>query len=135
MAQPHILTGADLSIYINGAPFGIASELRWTIRNNRKAIYGIDNETPFEIPTGQRIIEGTINCYYLRSSGGLEGIGVLADGGDIIFEKYCTLVVVDRVTGDVVLSVQKMSAGDQSWSSAPKQLVTGNFAFMGIPSK
>lgn len=135
MGSASILTAADLALYINGQPFGLASAIRWSIKNGRKAIFGIDNEIPFEIPTGQRIIEGTVSCHYLRSSGGLEGIGVVADGGDIIFEKYCTLVAVDRGTGDVVLTVQKMSVGDQNWDAAPKQLVSGSFTFMGIPPK
>ncbi len=133
MAQSTVLRGADLSVYINNSPFGVASDLRWSIKNGRRPIFGIDSETPFDLAPGQRIIEGAITCYYVRGGGGLEGAGVVADGDVLLFEKYSTLTVTDRVSGDVILSIQKMNVGDQSWTAAPKGLVQGSFSFIGIP--
>src|SRR6266404_6482504 len=132
MSQAHVLRSADLSVYLNGQPLGIASNLTWSIKNGRRPIWGIDNESPMDLAPGQRIIEGTIQCYYLHNSGGLEGLAIVAAGNVLLFEKYSTLVVLDRVTGDVVLSVQKLSVGDQTWSAAPKGLVQGSFSFIGI---
>lgn len=132
MGNSKTIAAANVKVFINGKPFGIATAINWTASVGRHAIFGIDNETPFELAPGQRIIQGRMDVVRIRQSGGLEGAGVMAPDDDIMLEKYIQIVVNDRASDDSILNMPKAAADNQNWVAQSKGVVTGSFSFMGI---
>jgi len=132
MTQPKVLRGADIKVYINGQPIGVATAVRWEASDGRHAIYGIDQYTPFELAPGQTEIKGTVELVRLRIDGGLEGRGIHAPESKIMLEKYFALALVDRSTDTAILVVDNAAVNQQSWQVMAKGEVTGSFTFEGI---
>lgn len=132
MAQPRVLRGADLQVYINGNLFGTCTGLRWQSGKGNHAIHGIDQTEPFEIAPGQTYIRGSLESVRLRRDGGFEGRGIIAPQRLTLLEKYFSLAVVDRSTDTVLMVVDLVSADNQNWQVAPKQELMGSFTFEGI---
>ena len=132
MAIAKTLTGASLKLYINGRPFGIATSIEFSVDSGRRQIFGLDQVTPFELAPGASRITGRIECNRLRQDGGLEGRGLATPDKWIMFEKYISIMLVDRLTDSIVLKVDQAAVSDQSWSIVSKDVMKGTFSFMGM---
>lgn len=124
--------GAEFSIYINGQIFGIASSVRWRTTTGAQSIRGIDSAIPFEIAPGPAHISGSMSCYRLQDSAGIEGFGISPVESHVIRARYFDLQIVNRVTDTVVLRVPKAMASEQEWSIESKSVVSGSFNFEGL---
>ena len=132
MALTKTYTGADVKLYINNQLFGISPSFQITIDNGRKATYGIDQIYPFELMLGAYSVKGNVQCYRLKGDGGLEGRGLTLGQNDILFEKYITISLVDRVTDQVIFQFYEVGITNQNWKTANRTLLTGNFSFEAI---
>jgi hypothetical protein len=132
MAIVHTLRGADIKVYINSKLFRPVTGLSFTINTGRKAINGIDINTPFELAPGSTRITGSMEIVRARMSGGLEGQGVSAPQNVLLMEKYFSLALVDRMTDSVVLYIEECSVVDQNWHIPSRGIMTGSFTFEGI---
>ena len=56
--QAKTLTGASLKVYINGAPFGVATGISWNTGSGRREIFGLDQVSPWELAPGAQNIGG-----------------------------------------------------------------------------
>ncbi len=132
MTRPQSLRGADLTIMINNQVFGVATSASWESSTGAKAIYGIDQVIPFEIAPGPSSVSGSVNCWRLHDSAGLEGAGVMPVEQQLPRARYFDIQLVDRVTGTVFVWIPKAMAVDQRWQVESKSLVSGSFNFKGI---
>jgi hypothetical protein len=132
MSKSISLAGASLKIFINNRVFGIASSISWESDAGRRAIYGLDQITPFELAPGQNRITGRIECLRIRQDGGLEGRGVTVHDDKQLLEKYISIIVIDRLTDTVVLRVDNAAVNRQSWQVENRNLLRGSFEFEGL---
>jgi hypothetical protein len=132
MAKTKTVRAADLKVYINGQLFAICTGLRWSASTGRRAINGIDQNTPFELAPGSTSIRGTMEVLRLHQDGGLEGWGVAAPQSELLKEKYFSLAVVDRVNDTVILAASDCAIGDQSWQVTARGELTGSFTFEAL---
>ncbi len=124
--------GNDLAIYINGNLFGVVSEIRWEQAYGRHAISGIDSVFPFELASGQAVLQGSMSIYRLHNTAGLEGKAIAPRDFKLPRERYFSLQVVDNVTDTVILQCNRAAVSSQSWNAASQQILQGSFSFMGI---
>ncbi len=134
MAKAKATIGAGFKLYINNRIFGIATGFEWSSEAGRKAIYGLDSVNPFELAPGANSVRGKVDCIRIRLDGGLEGRGIAApsNGQDILSEKYISIVLVDRLTDTVVFRCDQCAVQSQSWRTDTKNIMRGNFSFLGI---
>jgi hypothetical protein len=127
-----VLKGADLKVFVNHKPFGLASDLSWQASNGRHSIYGIDQAEAFEIAEGQVSVTGSLTVYRLRADGGMEGYGLIAPGSFFTWEKYISIMLVDRLTDRVVFQADKCLVRLQSWAASSRGILVGTMSFEAI---
>ncbi|NDD85746.1 hypothetical protein EBZ38_15905 [bacterium] len=132
MARSRLITGAKVVVYVNGSVFGYAINFRWTSSTPRRAIYGIDSGEPYELaPTTTRIV-GSMSLYRTIDGGGLEGPGVVANLDNIPREKYFSIALMERSSGQVIFRAEQCSVVSQSWDIPSRGIVTGSFEFEAL---
>ncbi len=124
--------GPDFTIHINGEIFGVSSEVRWRTSTGAKAIRGIDVMIPQEIAPTIAHISGSMNCYRLQDSAGIEGAGIAPVEAHMSRTRYFSIQVTNRVTDTVILSIPKAMCGEQEWTLIANRLLAGSFTFEGI---
>ncbi len=127
-----VLTQARLKLYINGIPFGIATEFGWQSSSGRRQLYGIDSVTPFELAPGGQSVTGNISCLRLTLDGGLEGRNIAAIDSRLTTEKYISILLLDKLTDTPVFWCPEAAVNSQRWSVNSRGILTGSFDFMGI---
>lgn len=132
MARSRVVASAKLILYVNGSRFTPVTSFDWRSDTPRRAIYGLDSASPYEVIPTQTRVTGTVGLVKILSDGGLEGAGIAARLEDISREKYFTMSLVDISTDTTVFSASQCSVTSQSWSAPAKGFVTGRFDFEGI---
>ncbi len=125
-------TGAAYKLYINNRIFGIATGFEWVTSSGRRPIFGLDNVNAIELAPASNSVSGKIDCVRIRLDGGLEGRGINARDEDIMSEKYISIVLIDRLTDTVVFRCDNAAVQQQSWRVDAKNIMRGNFSFLGI---
>jgi hypothetical protein len=63
----------------------------------------------------------------------LEGIEVASMDEELLsYQKYFTLELVDKETGMTLFKSNTCALESQSWQTAPKAIIQGNFTFSAI---
>lgn len=132
MSWSNILAGAHLKCMVNGRLLGWTSGIHYRIRTPARRAQGIDSAVTFELMPTTYDVAGSMEVYRGRAQGGAEGLGMAAFAKDLLKQKYSTIELVDRLSGDVVASFSGCLVTEQSWDARPKSLVTGNFTFEGV---
>lgn len=123
IAHPHI------KCYINGQLLGYVTSVAWQQMLGHKDARGIDIPTVQEfIPTTYGV-RGTFGVYRARSGGGLEGAAIAPFSDQLPMEKYITIELIDRVSGNTIARFVNAVVDGQSWQANPKGLLEGSFSF------
>lgn len=126
------LSGADISVYVNGRLFPPVSEITWQANTGRHAIQGIDKAEPQELVPGNTTITGTMEIIRTKRSGGIEGAGLMASVTKILQEKYFSLLLIDRSTDSVLLYIEDASVDGYTGRAGARGIVTLSVQFEGI---
>lgn len=132
MSLPRLEHGARLVCLINGLLVGSVYNFNFTSVTNRTSIRGIDLSYPQEIGASTTEVSGTLSLYRPLGIGGIQGIGFVAQAADLAFEKYATLLILDIASDLPIFKCDLTQVTSESWSIAPKQLMTGTVSFSGI---
>ncbi len=134
MGKSKSLVGAAYKLYINNRIVGIATGFEWSSENGRRPIYGLDSVNPVELAPGFNSVRGKVDCVRVRLDGGIEGRGFApsSTGHDILLEKYISIVLIDRLTDTVVFRCDQCAIQNQTWRVDAKNVMRGNFSFLGI---
>lgn len=130
--QSKSVVGSQIKCYVNNRLFGICTGFEYTIDVGRKAIYGLDQITPFELAAGVYSVKGKMDFNKVRYDGGLEGRGLVASQDKMLLEKYIGIVLVDRVTDTVIFQADFATINNQSWEVKAKGIMTGSCTFEAI---
>jgi hypothetical protein len=132
MGQAQSTAASSYKLYINNRVFGIATGFEFSEEVGRRAIYGLDQITPYELAPGTNTITGRIDCIKARNDGGLEGRGVATSHNNRLLEKYISIMLVDRITDKVVFRCDEAAVNNQTWRTEAKMIMRGSFTFTGI---
>lgn len=131
MARSRLVVGAQVVVYINGAPYGRVADFGWSDNSPRKEVACVDWLGPWElIPTSTRV-QGNMTIYRLHRDGGIEASGMKATWRDVPREKYFSVLVLDRSTDTVIFQANKCSINSQSWRVG-KGYVMGTINFTAL---
>ena len=131
MPQPVLIAGNHVKCYINGVLLGLVVSTQWTIGSEYRECREIDSNIPKELAPGQYSIRGTFGILRARSSGGLEGAGLVATAENMLRQKLIVIELVDLITEETIFRAEGCQIVGQSWGLSPKQLVSGQFQFTG----
>jgi hypothetical protein len=131
MAQRHALTAADLKMYINNKPFGIATSFEVRMSAGRTPIYGIDSGEPQELAESQYKVTGRINFIKVKLDGGIERRGLVALPHNYKLEKYITINLLDRQFDSSVFFADKAQVISHGFS-VDRGIVKGFLEFEAI---
>jgi hypothetical protein len=132
MAIVKALRGADIKVFINGRLYPWIVSARWNASYGRHAITGIDQSTPFELPSGACTIKGTFDVLRIRATGGLQGAGIAPPERKVLQERYFSLTIVDRLTDSVILQIDQAAVTEENWQTAAKAILSGSFSYEGM---
>lgn len=132
MARSRLITSAKVVVYINGSAFGYAISFRWSSATPRRAIYGIDSGEPYELAPTTTKISGGMTLFRTIDGGGLEGSGIVANLDNIPREKYFSIALVERTSGQTIFRADQCSVLAQSWDIPSRGIVTGSFEFEAL---
>jgi hypothetical protein len=132
MAKAQSTVGAGYKLYINNRIFGIATGFEFTTGAGRRPIFGLDNVGALELAPANNSVTGKVDCIRIRLDGGLEGRGIAARDEDVMLEKYISIILIDRLTDSVVFRCDQAAVQQQTWRVDAKQVMRGNFTFLGI---
>ena len=132
MSKSNLVTSAKVCCYINGNMVGRVTAFRWSSDSPRKAAYGLDCNTPYELmPTTSRC-SGSVSLLKITGDGGIESLGMAAHSSQMVREKYFSLTIVDRVSDTLLFRADYCSVTNQSWDIAERSLVRGTVSFEGL---
>lgn len=132
MPRAKVVVGAHVTCYINGQPYGRASQFSFRSMTPRKAIYGLDSMDPYELAPTTTKVTGTLRIYRTVGDGGAEGGGLTVPYEDLPREKYFTVQLIDRGSDKVLFQAELCSVVSQSWDVPMKGVVSGTLEFEAI---
>lgn len=133
MAHPFSIAGAHLKVFVNGKLLGYATAVpTLKVMTSHGDLRAIDSPVVRSRVPRMYGVNGTMQVLRGRSTGGLEGAGMVPSAQAMLRQKYLTIELQDRITQDIVFSVRQCDVDDQSWQIQAKGLVVGTFNFTGI---
>lgn len=127
------LRGLDAVAYVNGNVYSVVTELTWQVSTNSKAIYGLDQLTPFEIFSQRSAISGSMRVFRTRQDGGAEGWGMTPTEHNLSNERYFYLQILDRgALYSPILEIPKCKLTSQSWRAVSRGIIEGTITFEGV---
>lgn len=133
MGQPFSLAGAHLKVFINGKLLGyVMGAPAWNVRHEWGRLRELDNLLTRELAPRLFEVSGTMQVLRGRSTGGLEGAGLVPTAEAMLRQKLLTIEIQDRITQDIVYRAIRCTIQQQQWKMDAKGLVTGTFNFDGI---
>lgn len=132
MAISNLITSAHCIAYINTVPLARTCGLTCNIDSPRKAVHCVDTLEPVELITTSLSASGTLQIYRLHLDGAAEAAGMIATWTSALREKYCSLMVLDRLTDSVIIEVDNFCVTGQQWSFQPKAYLIGTLSWTGF---
>jgi len=124
--------GANVVCWINGRQWGLVTDMDYNELSPREPEYGLDSMEPAELGPTTTLVTGVIRVLMARDNEMLEGMQVTAGLPYISSERYFSIMLQDRTSGFVIMTIDYASIDGQSWSVANKNLVRGQFNFKGM---
>ena len=133
MSQNFSIAAAHLKVYVNGKLLGYVMGVpAWNVSSSWARLSEIDTVITRQLVPRAYAVNGTIQILRGRSTGGLEGAGLMASAEATLRQKYATIELQDRVTGDIQFRALQCQVTQQQWQINTKSLVVGTFQFEGI---
>lgn len=126
-----VIPSAELVVYVNGAPFGIATTFSWQSNTQKRAIRGIDCAEAIELAPMMVSVTGQMSVVRLHS-GGLETMEITASFENQSREKYISILVIDRATQAIIFRADSCSITSQQWSASARGMVMGQVSFEAL---
>lgn len=131
MAQPIVLTGAHIKLYINNQVYKLVQSISITVDYGEQEIYGIDAEHAQEIAPTRLSVRGSVNGLRIKNSGGLQAQNMRPLFVDLIASPYISIRIQDRSTGEDILFIPNAKVSSETHSIATKSTYKMNFNFVG----
>ena len=131
MAQPLIITGANIKLYINNTLYKEVQSVSFMVDYGETEIYGIDSPWPQEIAGTKVSVRGSVNGLRIKLSGGLQGKNMRPLFYDIAASPYISIRIQDRNTQEDILFIPNAKVTKESHTASIKSSYKLNFDFVG----
>lgn len=133
MSAPFSIAAAHLKCYVNGVLLGYVMGVPgWQVKSAWGELREIDSVITRQLAPRMFGVSGTIQILRGRSTGGLEGAGMVPQAEAMLRQKYLTIELQDRISQDIVYRALMCEVQQQDWQIQAKGLVVGTFQFIGI---
>ena len=126
------LVGALIKLQMNGQDFTTVTEVQYDIDHGEKTIEGIDSMFPQEIAPTKHIVRGSVTGVKMKSSGGLQQLGLRPVLTTLLGSPYISIKILDRYTGEEILFIPQAKISRESFRAAARGIVNVNFSFIGV---
>lgn len=126
------VTSQDLVLYMNGQVYAQVTNFSWNSSTSQTPKYALDSLMPYEIMPGPALVTGSVSVVKTQNDGGLEGAGFTTQFSNLARQKYNTISIRQRSTGQSIFEAKYCSINGQNWNMPTKGILSGNFSFMGI---
>ncbi len=106
--------------------------ITWMIDYGETEIYGIDSQFAQEIAPIKVSVQGSINGFRVKLTGGLQGYDARSKINQILQAPYTSLRVKDRFSDQDLIWIPQMKISNENITASAKGVVTLNFSFKGI---
>lgn len=127
-----VLTGAKVVLYVNKNPIARAMEFSWDEATPHKPVFGLDSIEAFELAPGVTTVTGTIQVVRCSRDGGAEGAGLQVPALDRAYQRYVTLMLIDRDSDTTLFQADRCVVLRQQWSAPTRGIVRGVIQFQAI---
>jgi len=134
MAQPTILRGMDVKIFINGLAYPEAQSVSYVEDRQDELIYGIDNVFAQEIISNKYSVQGRISGLQLKDDK-LSTRQIVAKYHNILSAPYISILIKDRHSGATLVEISRASVDRKSFEVNAKGLAKVTISFKAIFSK
>lgn len=132
MAEPLVLTGAHINLYINNKLYKQVQSINLNVDYGENEIRGIDSPWPQELAPGPSSVRGSIQGLRIKMSGGLQGSNMRPIFTDIAASPYISIRIQDRSTGEDIILVPQAKVSNESHTIVTKATYKLNFNFSGM---
>ena len=132
MARTFTIASAQCLAWINGVQVGQVSGFSWRSMENRREVYAVDQNQPFELIPTQSRVQCNLRLWRLLLDGGSQGLGMSGGLDAMVRERYFTFMITERSTDTVLFQAQECSLNDESWDIQPRGIVTGTLSFTAL---
>lgn len=129
---PVVITGAQITITWNNIQYKEIADISFTVDYGEEEIYGIDSQYSQEIAGGKIVVNGQVNGFRLKNSGGLQAKNLRSLFTDVSANPYVSLLVVDRSTQENILLIPQCKVSSESHDIPAKGTYKLNFSFKGM---
>lgn len=70
--------------------------------------------------------------YRLKGDGGAEGAQLTTDFPDLVRQRYFTVALIERTTGEVLFSADRCALVSQGWNAPGRGFVIGQLSFKAL---
>ena len=132
MAQPLVIAGGSVRLYINNVVYSVAQSASLEIDSGEYAIFGINSPYAQELAGGGQVsVKGSIKGVRIKNSGGLQGSNARPLFSDIAASNYVSLRLESRDTGELLWSIPKAKITRTSDQVQTKSTYKLSFEFIG----
>lgn len=132
MAQPLVLVGPMIRLFINNTVYSVTQEVSYEIDTGEYAIYGIDSSYAQELAGGGQImVKGSVRGVRLKNGGSLQAQNARPLFSDVNASPYVSLRIEDRTTGEVIVSIPNAKINNLRDMVAVKGVYQASFSFIG----
>lgn len=132
MAQPLVLVGAMIRLFINNTVYSVTQEVSVEVDTGEYAIYGIDSSYAQELAGGGQIaVKGSVRGVRLKNGGSLQAQNARPLFSDVNASPYISLRIEDRTTGEVLYSIPNAKISNLRDSVSTKGVYKADFNFIG----
>lgn len=126
------IVGAKTYVMVNGRVYGEVIAIKFQSSTPVIARMGLDSPVALELSPTVGRVSGTISLIRRHLTGAVEGRGVTTPFRRIPEQKYFSLVIVDRASGNKLHKADLCMCTSQEWTYAAKMTVQGVFTFDAI---
>lgn len=132
MAQPLVMVGAHVRLFVNGTVYSVAQSVSLSVSTGEYAIYGIDSPYAQELAGGGQIsVRGSVRGVRIKNGGGIQAQNGRPLFSDVAASNYISLRLEDRRTGEVIWSIPAAKITELKDSVSVKGTYKADFDFIG----
>lgn len=132
MSRSTLITGASVSLYINGKRFAKVIDFRWMADTPQREIRGIDVAEALELAPTTAGVSGSMTLYRQSQDAGAEGAGLSVPFPELSRQKYYSMMLIEANSNTILFEARRCSTTAQDWSAATRSYVTGSVSFKAI---
>lgn len=130
--RPKLVSAPRVLVYINGKLFGRVASFTWTSATPRRRIHTVDIAQPVELAATSIDVSWQMGVLRTVGDGGAQGAGIVADGVNVIKERYFTILLLERQTNLVLFEADFCNTDTETWTVAAKGLMFGQISGSGL---